>query len=29
MIVEVFVGFRDVPAGVYKTFEVSELLPHW
>jgi hypothetical protein len=29
MVVEVFVSLREVPAGVYKTFEVAELIPHW
>ena len=29
MIVEVYVSLRDVPVGVYKTFEVAELIPHW
>jgi hypothetical protein len=29
MIIEVFVSLREVPVGVYKTFEVAELLPHW
>lgn len=29
MIVEVFVSLRDVPKGVYQTFEIAELLPHW
>jgi hypothetical protein len=29
MIMEVFVSLREVPVGVYKTFEVAELLPHW
>jgi hypothetical protein len=29
MIVEVFVSLREVPVGVYRTFEVAELIPHW
>ncbi|KAF2264376.1 hypothetical protein CC78DRAFT_580445 [Lojkania enalia] len=29
MVVEVFVSLREVPTGVYRTFEVTELLPHW
>jgi len=29
MIVEVFVSLRELPIGVFKTFEMAELLPHW
>jgi hypothetical protein len=29
IIVEVLAGFRRAPAGMYKTFEVFEVLPHW
>jgi hypothetical protein len=29
MVLEVFVSLREVPTGVYQTFEVAELLPHW
>ncbi|KAF3272477.1 hypothetical protein TWF970_009979 [Orbilia oligospora] len=29
LIVEVFVSLRELPAGVYKTFEVAEIIPHW
>jgi hypothetical protein len=29
MIIEVFPSLREVPVGVFKTFEVAELLPHW
>lgn len=29
MIVEVFVSLREVPRGVFKTFEIADLLPHF
>lgn len=29
VIVEALVGLRELPKGVFKTFDVSELLPHW
>ncbi|KAF2815297.1 uncharacterized protein BDZ99DRAFT_506457 [Mytilinidion resinicola] len=29
MIAEVFVSLREVPRGVYQTFEVAQLIPHW
>jgi hypothetical protein len=29
MVIEVFVSLRELPAGVYKTFEVANILPHW
>lgn len=29
MIVEALVSLRELPVGVYKTFDVAQLLPHW
>lgn len=29
VIVEVFVSLKQVPKGVFQTFEVAELLPYW
>ncbi|KAK6524501.1 hypothetical protein TWF281_011408 [Arthrobotrys megalospora] len=29
LVVEVFVSLRELPAGVFKTFEVAEVIPHW
>lgn len=29
MIVEALVSLRELPVGVYKTFDVAEILPHW
>ena len=29
MVAEVFVSLRRMPRGVYDTFEVADMLPHW
>ncbi|KAL8825044.1 MAG: hypothetical protein Q9191_004654 [Dirinaria sp. TL-2023a] len=29
MIVEALVGLRELPVGVYKTFDLMQILPHW
>lgn len=29
MIIEVLVSLRQVPSGMFQTFKIAELLPHW
>ncbi len=29
MIIEVFLGLRDLPLEVYQSFTIAQIVPHW